>query len=190
MNKPYLFPKETTVTSKRAMIVMSVLGMIALSLPAQTPTGGTSPQQPNPLVPAGGARAGAGMGGGFGGGGGLGGGMGLIPQGGGFGGGPMQIGMSYGMSPEEAQLAHQCDSLVRELAKAEGAEKDKLKAKLTEAIDKQFDLRQKRHETEIASLESQLKKLKDMVQKRQENRKDIVGKRLEQLVRDSEGLGW
>ena len=96
----------------------------------------------------------------------------------------------HGPRAEELELARQCDSLIKQLAKADGQEKDKIKTKITETIDKQFDMRQKRHESEISALETQLKKLKEMVQKRQENRKEIVGKRYEQLIRESEGLGW
>jgi hypothetical protein len=96
----------------------------------------------------------------------------------------------HGPRAEELEFARQCESLVKQLAKAEGQDKEKLKAKLTETIDKQFEVRQKRHEAEITALENQLKKLKETVQKRQENRKEIVGKRYEQLIRESEGLGW
>ncbi len=87
--------------------------------------------------------------------------------------------MGHGTSPEEFELSGKCESLIKQLAKADGQDKEKIKTKLNETIDKQFDLRQKRHETEIAALETQLKKLKEMVQKRQENRKEIVGKRYE-----------
>jgi hypothetical protein len=92
---------------------------------------------------------------------------------------------------EEAKLAPLADQLVRQLGEAKSdADRDKLKSQLGELLDKQFDLRQKRHEKEIAGLEAQLKKLKDLVQKRQENRRDIVAKRLEQVLRDAQGLGW
>jgi hypothetical protein len=169
--------KEMTVTSKRAILVMSVLGLLAMTLSAQTPTrpGAQADPfaQPSGVVLPNPAMGQFGMAGDY------------------------QSGWAmspyatvHGQSQEEMQLAHQCDSLVKQLAKAEGQDKDKVKAKLAEAIDKQFDLRQKRHETEIAALENQIKKLKEMVQKRQENRKDIVSKRLDQLVRESEGLGW
>jgi hypothetical protein len=92
---------------------------------------------------------------------------------------------------EEQQLAHQAHELARKLrdAKAE-ADKDKLKAQLAETLEKQFDLRQKRHTTEIENLEAQVKKLKELVQKRQEARRDIINKRLDQLQREAEGLGW
>jgi hypothetical protein len=94
-------------------------------------------------------------------------------------------------SPEEANLAHEADQLVHQLGEAKSdSDKDKLKTKLSDLLEKQFDQRQKRHESEIEALEAQVKKLKDLVQKRQENRRDIVSKRLDQILRDAQGLGW
>jgi hypothetical protein len=92
---------------------------------------------------------------------------------------------------EESELARSADELVHQLAAAKtDSEKDKVKTKLSEVLEKQFDLRQQRHAMEIAALEGQLKRLQDMVQKRQEGRRDIVSKRLDQLVREAQGLGW
>ena len=97
----------------------------------------------------------------------------------------------WNTAPGEANLAQEADQLARQLgvAKSDG-ERDKLKDKLGEVLAKQFDQRQKRHEREIASLEAQVKKLKDLVEKRQENRREIIARRLEQILRESQGLGW
>jgi hypothetical protein len=70
------------------------------------------------------------------------------------------------------------------------AEMDKLKDKLKETLAKQFDDRQKRHEKELEALEGQVKKLKEMVSKRQENKKEIIEERTRQLEREAKGLGW
>lgn len=92
---------------------------------------------------------------------------------------------------EEANLAHEADQLGRQLAEAKSdSDRDKIKSKLSEILEKQFDLRQHRHESEIEALETQVKKLKELVQKRQDNRRDIIAKRLDQVVRDAQGLGW
>lgn len=91
---------------------------------------------------------------------------------------------------EEIDLAQKSEELVKQLAKAEGDKKDKIKDQLTDTLGKQFDARQKRHDGEIKALEAQVKKLKELVQKRQENRREIISKRLEQLVREADGLGW
>ena len=63
---------------------------------------------------------------------------------------------------EEAGIAHETDQLIRQLGEAKSdSDRDKLKAKLGEVLEKQFEQRQKRHEGEIAELEAQVKKLKD-----------------------------
>ena len=74
-------------------------------------------------------------------------------------------------------------------AKTDG-DKDKIKEKLKELLLKQFDEKQKRHEKELEALEAQVKKLKEMVGRRQDNKKDIVEERMKQLQRDALGLGW
>ena len=94
------------------------------------------------------------------------------------------------MNQEEMRLEHESQDLAKQLGKAEGDNREKIRTKLTETLGKQFDARQKRHEAEIAALEAKIKKLKEMVQKRQDNRREIISRRMEQLVRDAEGLGW
>jgi hypothetical protein len=101
-----------------------------------------------------------------------------------------QHAMNGDLSAQEVELARKCEDLVRQLARSEGDSRQQIKERLTEALAKQFDLRQKRHESQIAALEAQVKKLRTLVQKRQDNRRDIISKRLEQLVQESEGLGW
>ena len=96
-----------------------------------------------------------------------------------------------GMSGEEASLAHEADQLARKLGEAKSdSDRAKIKDDLSQILEKQFDLRQKRHLDEIKSLEEKIKKLKELVDKRQENRREIVSKRLDQILRDAEGLGW
>ena len=97
----------------------------------------------------------------------------------------------FGKSDEEASLANEADQLAQQLGAAKSdAEKDKTKTRLREVLEKQFDSRQRRQEAEIEALEAQVKKLKELVQKRQENRREIVSKRLDQILRDAQGLGW
>jgi hypothetical protein len=108
----------------------------------------------------------------------------------GLGGGTAYV-ARWGTAPEEANFAHEADRLARQLGEAKSdTDRDKLKTKLGEVLEKQFDQRQKRHEHEIEQLEAQIKKLKDLVAKRQENRREIIGRRLEQILRESQGLGW
>ncbi len=91
----------------------------------------------------------------------------------------------------ESVLAHRADELAKKLGEAKSdAERSQIKTELSELLEKQFNFRQKRHQEEIAGLEAKVKKLKDLVEKRQENRREIVSKRVDQILRDADGLGW
>jgi peptidoglycan hydrolase CwlO-like protein len=92
---------------------------------------------------------------------------------------------------EEMGLAHRADQLIHQLeAAGTDVQRSEIKAKLSEILSKQFDARQKRHRQEIEALEAKVTKLKELVRKRQESREEIVTRRLEQLMRDTQGLGW
>jgi hypothetical protein len=97
----------------------------------------------------------------------------------------------WGSSPEEDHLARTANELAGALGEAKSdAERDKIKSQLGDILEKQFNLRQRRHEEEIAALESQVKKLRELVAKRQEKRREIISKRLDQILSDAQGLGW
>jgi hypothetical protein len=91
----------------------------------------------------------------------------------------------------ESALAQQVEELKHRLdGAATDADRSKVRTQLSELLGKQFDIRQKRHGLEIESLESQVKKLKDMVRKRNESRDEIISRRVDQILREAEGLGW
>ena len=95
------------------------------------------------------------------------------------------------LGTEVAELGRQSDSLIRQLEAADSdALRHDIKAKLGETLSKQFDAGQKRYGLEIEALEAQIKRLKNLVRKRQENRAEIISRRLDQIVRDSQGLGF
>jgi hypothetical protein len=97
----------------------------------------------------------------------------------------------HGVTSEEARLSIEASQLAQQLGQAKtDGDKERLKTKFTDVLEKQFDQRQRRHESEIEALEAQVKKLKDLVRLRSEKRREIVAKRLEQALRDAEGLGW
>jgi hypothetical protein len=100
-------------------------------------------------------------------------------------------GAAWKYQAEEQSLLREANDLVRKLGEAKtDNDKEKVKGKLGDVLEKQFDLRQKRHNQQIEALEAQVKKLKELVEKRKENRKEIVSKRLDQLQREAQGLGW
>jgi hypothetical protein len=88
-------------------------------------------------------------------------------------------------------IGGETEKLARQLAKAKSdSEREGLRAKLNDVLEKQFDERQKKHKTESDALEAQVKKLKELIAARNENRREIISRRLEQIVRDAQGLGW
>jgi hypothetical protein len=92
---------------------------------------------------------------------------------------------------EEGRLEGETANLVGEYSRTEDeAQRSKTKAKLAATLEKQFELQQKRRDLEVAHIEAQLKKLREIMRKRGEARQTIVDKRLDQLLREADGLGW
>jgi hypothetical protein len=69
-------------------------------------------------------------------------------------------------------------------------QRGEIPTKLSKTLGDQFDFRQKRHNLEIDALERQVVKLKELVRKRQESRTEIISRRVEQIQREVDGLGW
>jgi hypothetical protein len=92
---------------------------------------------------------------------------------------------------KEIALARETAALTKEYAATENEEnRAKIKAKLGDSLGKQFDLQQKRRDVELTRLEAQMKKLRDVMKKRSDARTTIVDKRLDQVLREADGLGW
>ncbi len=77
-----------------------------------------------------------------------------------------------------------------QLKSAEGAEKESILAKLKSEVGQQFDRRQDAKGKELKALEEQLAKLKEIHSRRTQQRDQIIADRVQQIVRDVEGLGW
>lgn len=95
------------------------------------------------------------------------------------------------LNARDAQLGQEADSLVKQLAEAsDDKRRDEIKDKLQTTLADQFDAQQKVRELEVARVEARVKKLRDVISKRNEARRSIIEKRLEQLTREADGLGW
>ncbi len=102
--------------------------------------------------------------------------------------------------PEDPEMAalnrsdFELDQQTRELADAlRGAKKDdreKIRAELTEVVNKHFDIRQKRRELQIKRMEDELKKLHEAMTKRNEAKEQIIKRRLAELVGNEDDLGF
>jgi flagellar motility protein MotE (MotC chaperone) len=81
--------------------------------------------------------------------------------------------------------------LAKEYVKAEKEDaKKEIRKKLAESLANQFDQHVANQQKELDDLEKQIATLKDLLKKRAAAKNDIVERRLEQLIRNAEGLGW
>ncbi len=65
-----------------------------------------------------------------------------------------------------------------------------LRTKLGAVLAKKFDSQHQRREQEIAELKARLKQLTDLHTKRTAERKGIIDRHAERLLREVDGLGW
>jgi len=92
---------------------------------------------------------------------------------------------------EESSLAQQAASLTAAYAQTEDeALRKQTLAELASVLEKQFTLQQQRREREIAAIEARVKKLRDLLAKRETFKKQIIDGRIDQIVKEAEGLGW
>jgi len=66
-------------------------------------------------------------------------------------------------------------------------EQTKLREKLVETVNKHFEVRQQLRNLEVKRLEQELKQLRDKIDQREKNRKEIVAKRVIELTGADEG---
>ena len=87
-------------------------------------------------------------------------------------------------------LAEKVAMLANQLKTVEVAEKEGVVAKLKIAVGEQFDQRQESKLVELKALEEQLAKLKEIHNKRTQQRDQIIADRVQQIIREVDGLGW
>jgi hypothetical protein len=61
---------------------------------------------------------------------------------------------------------------------------------LNEKVGQQFDVRQQMRERQLAALEAQVERLRNVHNERADQRDRIVRDRVQQLIREAQGLGW
>jgi len=92
---------------------------------------------------------------------------------------------------QEAVAEREVASLMESYAHTEGdTERSQIKSKVAAALEKAFDLQQKRRELELSRVEARVKKIRELMQRRSDARQSIIDKRLDQLLREADGLGW
>lgn len=90
----------------------------------------------------------------------------------------------------ENVLARQVAVLAKQLKSVEGVDKESVAQKLKAAVSEQFDFRHNGKATELEALEQQLAKLKEIHNKRTQQRDRIITDRVQQILLEVESLGW
>ncbi len=108
-------------------------------------------------------------------------------------------GWGHGARDEEAEKLFAADAQMQQKSQAlldqyteagDDEQKSKIKDQLAEMLEKQFSVQQQLREREVAKIEARVKKLRQTIDKRNEAKRSIIDKRLDQLIREAEGLGW
>ena len=95
------------------------------------------------------------------------------------------------VSVHEVPPAVEADQTLRQWKAATSeSEREQIKAKLRAVLEQEFQQRLEQHEQEIQRLEEKVQQLRDQLEKRRAKQEEIVGFRLEQLLREAQGLGW
>lgn len=83
---------------------------------------------------------------------------------------------------DDRDLERQTRDQAEQYRRADKDEQAKIKAKLTEIVDKHFAVRQQLRSLEVKRLEQQVKQLRERIDQREKDRKDIVVKRITELI--------
>ena len=92
---------------------------------------------------------------------------------------------------DDLKLGGELRKLLAVYSAADSQEKkNSIISQIEGVVNKQFDLRQSARLQELQNLEDQLTKLKDVHAKRASMKEQIVDERVQQVLREAEGLGW
>jgi hypothetical protein len=88
----------------------------------------------------------------------------------------------YKAMQEDRDLERQTRDQADQYRRASKEDQAKIKDKLAEIVTKHFAVRQQLRTLEVKRLEQQVKELRDRIDQREKNRKEIVGKRIAELT--------
>jgi hypothetical protein len=92
------------------------------------------------------------------------------------------------LTDKEHELELKVGTLSDEFHRAEGEKREKLKTELREAVAKQFGLRQERRRMELKRLEEGLKRMRDVIDRRDKAREQIINRHLSELLGEEDEL--
>ena len=98
-----------------------------------------------------------------------------------------QVGFLYASDPTPHALAELVEKWKQAGNKADRA---KIEQSLQAVLKEQFASRLGAHEKEIEQLEAEVKRLRDQLDLRRKKQGEIIEFRMEQILREAQGLGW
>jgi hypothetical protein len=91
----------------------------------------------------------------------------------------------------DSAMGRQEEQLISRYAASEDPEqRSAIKAELAEQLTNHFSIQEQIRDRELARVEAHVKKLRELTQRRRDAQKTIIEQRLDQLLRDADGLGW
>ena len=91
---------------------------------------------------------------------------------------------------EEMELYHQTHDLAREYRNASTSQREEIKKELQKLVDHEFEVRQQHRQLGLKRFENELQRLRNSIERRNQARKQIVEKRVAELLGQEEDLGF
>jgi hypothetical protein len=96
----------------------------------------------------------------------------------------------YKLLKAEADLDRQTAAMAAKYRQTPAAQREEIRKDLDKLVNQHFDARQKRRQLEIKRLEEGLQQLRDAIADREKARKEIVAKRVKELLGQADDLGF
>jgi hypothetical protein len=96
----------------------------------------------------------------------------------------------YKVLKEDRDLEDQCRKLAMQYRRAPSDQRAKIKQQVEELVSKHFDVRQQRRSLELKHLESELQRLRETIDRRAKARKELVEKRVSDLIGKEDEVGF
>jgi hypothetical protein len=83
---------------------------------------------------------------------------------------------------QDMQLGSEAEGLAGKYHEAAKEDRAEIKQQLVETLEKQFEVRQQRRGLELKMMENQLKRLRELVDRRAKTKKELVQKRVADMI--------
>lgn len=96
----------------------------------------------------------------------------------------------YEAERQDMELERRTFELVGKYRQASAQERAALKMEVQEAVAKHFEVRQRKRQLQLTRMERELKQMREEIQRRDEAKDQIVGRRLNELIGEPSGFDF